>query len=119
MNVFASCELDDLRGLARSPDEGRRGDWEIRAIETSEHREGAASQLENALRCGEVAEAMLAEVVELEIEESAAVAAETSTCPPLPAAAIRAARWMSNPRMPLAREERRSRVQPDAHLSRP
>ena len=100
MNVFASCELDDLRELARSPDEGRRGDWEIRAIETSEHREGAASQLENALRCGEVLEAMLAEVVELEIEGERQSRPETSTCPPLPAAAIRAARWMSDPTYP-------------------
>ena len=48
-------------------------------------------------RRGEVLEPVLAEVGQLELRRAAAVAAESRTWPPWPAAAIRAPRWTSSP----------------------
>ena len=98
----SSCrrkQLGDLGELALPAEEGRRGDGQIRPVQGFERRKAAVSELVNALRRREVFQPVLTEILQLELDERA-VAAETSTCPPWPTAAIRAARWTSSPTYP-------------------
>ena len=101
--MLAFQELDDLRELDLTPDHRRRGHGQVRPVEALERRKVSLAELVDTLGRRKILEAVLAEVEQRQPvarSASAAVAAETSTWPPWPEAAMRAARWTSAPTYP-------------------
>ena len=66
-------------------------------MEGRERREVVVSELVDPLGRGQILQPVLAEIAQPTGADELAVEAETSTCPPWPQAAIRAARWTSTP----------------------
>jgi hypothetical protein len=89
--ILAVEEFHDLAELALATEEGGGRNRKVRPVEALEGGELSVAELEDALGCSEILEPVLARSV----STSEAVAADTSTCPPCPAAAMRAARWTS------------------------
>ena len=97
-DVLAAQQADDLVQLALAAEERRRRDGKVRLVQRLQRREVAVAELEQALRRREVLEPVLAEVAHgRRRRRGRASPATASTCPPWPAAAIRAARWTSIP----------------------
>jgi len=90
-------QRDDLSELALPAEERRRGHGQVGAVERLEGRKLALAELVHALGGGEVLERCSPRSLRPSLPVKAAVEAETSTCPPWPAAAMRAARCSSIP----------------------
>ena len=73
------------------------GHGQIHPVKRSDPREVTDAELVDPLGGRQILESMIAEVDQLDRSATAAVDVERRTCPPLPAAAIRAARWTSSP----------------------
>ena len=96
-NVLAAQQADNLVELAAAAEKRRRRDGEVRLVERLQAREIGVAELVEALRRREVLEPMLAEVAKGVPATRSHVACDRRTCPPCPAAAMRAARWTSIP----------------------
>ena len=68
-DVLRSEEVRDLGELGVSTDEGVRRDREVRLVQALQTRELLLPELVNALRRGEILEAMLAEVAQVGVQE--------------------------------------------------
>ena len=93
---FMREKLDNLLEFALASEERRRGNREVRLVEALKRRELGAAELKNALTCAQVLESVSPRSTS-SMSTSGAVVAETSTCPPWPASAMRAARCTSWP----------------------
>ena len=68
--VLTGEQLDDLSELSLAPEERRHRNRQIRPVEALERRELAFAELIHALRRAEILEAVLAEVDQLDLDES-------------------------------------------------
>ena len=94
----ASEQGRHLAELSLAPEESRRRNREVRLLQASQRWEGFAAELIDPFRCGEVLQAVFAEVAQVLLSSTSdAVEDEIRIWPPCPAAAMRAARWTSAP----------------------
>ena len=96
-DVVARDERRDLAELLYAPEERRRRDREVRPVERLERRKAFVAELPDPFRGSQVFQAVLAEISQPVRVDLRTRGGESSTWPPWPAAAIRAARWTSMP----------------------
>ena len=112
-HVVPPHQREHLRQLTLTAQKRGRGDRQVRPVQALQRRKLFWAELVDPLGVGEILQPVHAQVAQAPVGKRAAVEADTSTCPPWPQAAIRAARCTSTPTYPSSSPVRRSGV--DAH----